>query len=327
MTTPPGNADPNLSLLLPGYDPVASKANVAVRVTNIQTDAATGVIYGDMATAPGGTGTQAVSQGAGAAAGTAWRVENDFAEQASLSRSTVGLLVPVTDVSNFKSYSLQITGTFSATFVIEASNDGVNFNQIPVEDNFSEIVGLSSLNYIGIFRGSCSFRYLQVRIVTIASGTVNATLELYTFPHVPNAIVAQEGRDFAVEPWKFNRVSDYPVGATPITNSSGNVANASAVATLSGVANKTTYIAGFQVTGSGATLGLPVTVTVAGLISGTNSYTYCAIAGVLLGNTPLIVKFDPPVPASAVNTAIVVTCPALGSGNTNNTVSAQGYQL
>lgn len=70
-----------------------------------------------------------------------------------------------------------------------------------------------------------------------------------------------------------------------------------------------------------------VTVTVVGTISGTLSYTTAAVAGVLLPNTPLIVEFSVAIPGSAINTAIVVTCPALGAGNTNSTVVAHGYQL
>jgi hypothetical protein len=122
-------------------------------------------------------------------------------------------------------------------------------------------------------------------------------------------------------------ISEYPAGAVPITASSGNVAAGSAVATLAGVAGKTTYISGFEITGTGATLGLAVTPTVAGTISGTLSYTYAAIAGALLGNNPLMVQYSKSIPASAVNTAIVVTCPTLGTGNTNSTVTAHGYQL
>lgn len=114
---------------------------------------------------------------------------------------------------------------------------------------------------------------------------------------------------------------------TPLIAGSGNKANASAVATLTGAAATTVYISGFEVTGSGATTALPVTVTVAGLLGGTQSYTYSFASGVLVGNTPLIVEFDPPLPASAVNTAIVVTCPASGAGGTNNTVVAHGYHL
>ena len=117
----------------------------------------------------------------------------------------------------------------------------------------------------------------------------------------------------------------YQVGQTPLIAGSGNVANASAAATLTGTATTTVYISGFEVTGSGATAGLPVTVTVAGLLGGTRSYTYTFAVGALVGNQPLVVAFNPPLPASAVNTAIVVTCPASGAGGTNNTVVAHGF--
>ena len=117
------------------------------------------------------------------------------------------------------------------------------------------------------------------------------------------------------------------VGATQITASSANVANGSAAATLAGAAGKTTYIAGFQVTASGATAGLAVTGTVAGLLGGTTNFTFVFPAGVAVPAQPLIYFFEPPIPASAVNTAIVVTVPAGGAGNTNTTVSAQGFQL
>lgn len=119
-----------------------------------------------------------------------------------------------------------------------------------------------------------------------------------------------------------------PSGATPIAATSGNVANAVATATLAGAASKTTYISGFQVYGSGATTGLVVSCTVTGIVGPvTFSYPYVAVAGVLLPNTPLNVTFDPPLPANAANTSIVVSCPALGAGNTNNSVNANGFRL
>lgn len=118
----------------------------------------------------------------------------------------------------------------------------------------------------------------------------------------------------------------YTSAQTPITASSGNVANASAIATLAAAAGKNTYITGFQITSDGATTALCVNPTVVGAIGGTMTYTYCAPAGVLLSATPLIVPFPQPVISSAVNTAIVVTLPALGTGSTNATVVAQGYQ-
>ena len=114
----------------------------------------------------------------------------------------------------------------------------------------------------------------------------------------------------------------------PITSySSGNVAAATATATLAAVAGKTTYITGFSITGAGATAASVVNPTITGLLGGTQTYTLAVTAGATLANTPLNVFFDPAIPASAVNTAIVVSCPSLGAGNTNNTVNAWGYQL
>jgi hypothetical protein len=115
--------------------------------------------------------------------------------------------------------------------------------------------------------------------------------------------------------------------ATPIVNSSANVGNASAVATLAAVAGRTTYITGFEITAGGATTGASVTATVVGILGGTLNYTFTVASGALVSSYPLIVTFDTPVPASAVNTAIVVTLPALGAGNTNATVVAHGYYL
>lgn len=112
---------------------------------------------------------------------------------------------------------------------------------------------------------------------------------------------------------------------TSLTGSNTGAASAANV-TLAGVAAKTTYIAGFQVTGGGATAASIITVTVTGVITGTMSYNIAVPAGATLGITPLIVTFPIPVPASAVNTAIVVNVPSFGTGNTASAVAAQGFQ-
>ncbi len=119
---------------------------------------------------------------------------------------------------------------------------------------------------------------------------------------------------------------DYPTASTPITSSSGNVAAAAATATLAGAASLTTYITGFEFTSSGSTVGGVVTITITGTVSGTLHYTYSSVAGAVLANQPLLVQFSPPIPASAANTAIVVSCPSLGAGNTNATMVAHGYR-
>ena len=113
--------------------------------------------------------------------------------------------------------------------------------------------------------------------------------------------------------------------AASVQASSGNVAAATATAAIPAVALKTNYITGFQINAGGATAGACVTATVAGLLGGTLSYTYCSVTGAGLPSPPLVVAFVPPLPASAVNTAITLSVPSLGAGNTNATANIQGF--
>ena len=127
-------------------------------------------------------------------------------------------------------------------------------------------------------------------------------------------------------PLPFNRTSEYPLATSGVTNSSGNVANSAAVASLAAVAGKLNYVTGFEVTSSGSTTGAVVLVTLVGVVGGTMTFVYTTAAGALVGNAPLIVEFIKAVPASALNTAITVNLPALGLGNTNAAVVVHGYQ-
>jgi hypothetical protein len=114
-------------------------------------------------------------------------------------------------------------------------------------------------------------------------------------------------------------------GGTAVAASSGNVANASAAATLAAPgAGLTNYLTGFSITFSGATAASVVTATVTGLLGGTLSFTVAVPAGATIGGTPLLVDLAVPHPASAANVAIVVTLPALGAGNTNAAVTVRG---
>jgi len=121
--------------------------------------------------------------------------------------------------------------------------------------------------------------------------------------------------------------SDYPEGATPTNASSGNIAAGVAAATLAGVSGKTTHLCGFSVTGAGATAASVVAVTVVGLIGGTMTFNLSVPAGAAVAHGGLRLEFPKPLVASAANTAIVVSCPSLGAGNTNNATNAWGYQL
>lgn len=115
-------------------------------------------------------------------------------------------------------------------------------------------------------------------------------------------------------------------GAVQVASSSGDVAAASAVATLAPAAGKTTYISGLTITGGGATGASVVNAVLSGTLGGSLTFNVPVPAGATLGITPIMVQFNPPIPASAANTAIVLTLPTLGAGNLHAAVSAWGYQ-
>lgn len=116
-----------------------------------------------------------------------------------------------------------------------------------------------------------------------------------------------------------------PIGATAITADSGVVTAATATATLTGVAAKTTYLQGFLITGGGATGASLVTCTITGLVTGTLHFIVPVVAGATLGVAPLGREFPQALPSSAVNTSIVVSCPTFGSGNNGASINAWGY--
>lgn len=121
-----------------------------------------------------------------------------------------------------------------------------------------------------------------------------------------------------------NFLSQYPVNSvtvTPTPKGSVQTGTTGAVtAALGAVASVTNYLCGFDVSYVGGTASGQVTVT--GLLMGTLTYNILASA------TPglLPVRFNPCVPASAVNTAITLTSPAL-SGASADDINLWGYSL
>lgn len=115
----------------------------------------------------------------------------------------------------------------------------------------------------------------------------------------------------------------YPGIAIPLTASATGT-TAATVATLAGTAGKTTYISGFVITAD-ATALTTGTATITGTISGTLNFIQTALA-VASGASNLTVSFNPAIPASAANTAIVINSIAAGTGG-NTAVTAWGYQL
>jgi hypothetical protein len=123
-----------------------------------------------------------------------------------------------------------------------------------------------------------------------------------------------------------SNVWPFPAAVTPIAQQSAVLVAAQGTATLAAAANKFTYLSGLQIFGTGATAASAVNATIAGLLGGTMTIPVAVPAGANLGITPIVIGFDPPLRSGAVNTAIVVTLPSLGSGNTRATVNAQGFQ-
>lgn len=114
-------------------------------------------------------------------------------------------------------------------------------------------------------------------------------------------------------------------GGTAVIGTSTGGAQANSP-TLPAVAGKTNYVAGFSVTGLGATSATSVAVT---LSDGTNTmnYTFAVPAGVTTGCTPLVVNFEAPIPAVATNTAWTLTVGSFGSGNTAASANVWGFKL
>jgi hypothetical protein len=107
--------------------------------------------------------------------------------------------------------------------------------------------------------------------------------------------------------------------------SSANPAAANNV-TLAGVGGNTTFITGFEITGTGATGASTIAVTVTGILGGTKTYDIAIPAGAAASITPLIVEYSRPIPASSIGVAIVVNVPSFGVGNLNAAVTAHGFQ-
>src|SRR3954469_17667644 len=113
-------------------------------------------------------------------------------------------------------------------------------------------------------------------------------------------------------------------GAVDVSQSATGAA-AIVTATLPAVTGKTNYLEGFVITGLGATAATTVDVTIAGLLGGTWTITVAIPAGATTAIAPILVDFGRPRRASGVNTAIVVTVPSFGAGNTKANALAYGY--
>lgn len=112
------------------------------------------------------------------------------------------------------------------------------------------------------------------------------------------------------------------IGPSPSQTITGNAVGTTGavVGTLAGVAGKTTFICGVDISAIGGTAAVGP-ITIAGLTGSSMVYQLASAAsGVTLSRT-----FTPCIPASAVNTAITTTTTADGSASAVS-VNSWGYQ-
>jgi hypothetical protein len=128
--------------------------------------------------------------------------------------------------------------------------------------------------------------------------------------------------------WHIRESAGGSLPANPQTDVDASSATAAAAnnVTLPGVAGATTYITDFEITGNGATAAGPITITVTGILGGTKTYVLEIPTIASTAQVTLLVVFPRPIPASALNTAIVVNVPSFGAGNTAAAVTAHGFQ-
>lgn len=138
---------------------------------------------------------------------------------------------------------------------------------------------------------------------------------------------APQGSVTAANPVPVSNAGAYAATVTHVSEQSAVVTAAVAAATMPAVAAKTNYVTGFEITGGGATAASLIEVVLSGLLGGDTTYVIAVPAGATLGITPLLVNFIPAIPASAVNTAIAITAPSFGAGNTKAMAAIHGYVL
>lgn len=199
---------------------------------------------------------------------------------------------------------------FPATGTAVGGTDGTNFVPLKLDatGQYLQVIG------IGLAQGSTT----SGQTGSLVMGAVTTAAPSYTTAQTSPLSLDTAGNLRVSN----TQSSQYPVGSAPISISATGTTGATA-ATLAASASLKTYMCTMSVR-SNATAAATGNLTVVGIVTGTQTYNHwTAPVASGIGITEMI--FTPCVPSSAINTAIVITSPAPGSGGVVS-VNATGYQ-
>jgi hypothetical protein len=118
-------------------------------------------------------------------------------------------------------------------------------------------------------------------------------------------------------------------GITPVANAGTVASNTSMTVSLAAASGKLNYIEGFDLTGGDCTVATTKLITITGTANQLNYLYFQQPTSSTVAFQPpgLSVRFPEPIPASASNTAITVTVPALGAGSDSIALTVFGVQM
>jgi hypothetical protein len=111
------------------------------------------------------------------------RVVGTKKEFTALSTSTVGDLLAQQDMGPFQAVSVHLSGTYTATIAFLVSTDGTNWENKRLVRNLDYVISGTTTG-VGLWFGNVIERFFKISVTAISSGTVNATVELTTYPLV-----------------------------------------------------------------------------------------------------------------------------------------------
>jgi len=153
-----------------------------------------------------------------------------YLELSGLTAGTLNAdLVPSTDVSSYKWFSLHITNNLVGTLTFQISNDNINWVSCQINNTTTG----SSLTAVtnptnAMYSGAVISRYIRVRCTAYTSGSASGALELYTSDAATNGTVVAQSGTWTVQPGNTQNTTPWltqgpTANATQAANTAGNV--------------------------------------------------------------------------------------------------------